>query len=64
MSKSIGGDVVKRKGFECESSARDFASKVNGVVKFSPLPDYMSMISYWVVEYVGDEVDNERKEKV
>lgn len=42
---------MKRKGFECEYSANEFAKKVGGKVKFSPIPDYMGMIPYWVVEW-------------
>ena len=40
-----------RKGFETEVAAKRFAEKVNGTVKFTPLPDYMGMIPYWRVEY-------------
>ena len=36
-------------GFECQCHAEKFAEKVNGKVKFSPLPDYMRMIPYWIV---------------
>lgn len=36
-------------GFDCQYLAEEFAEKVNGKVKFSPLPDYMGMIAYWVV---------------
>ena len=38
-------------GFECESLAKKYAEKVGGVVKFSPLPDYMGMIEYWIVTW-------------
>lgn len=34
------------KGFESEYEANKFAEKVNGEIKFSPLPDYMGMIPY------------------
>ena len=36
-------------GFDCQYQAEEFAAKVRGKVKFSPLPDYMGMIAYWVV---------------
>ena len=39
------------KGFDSEHKAKEFAERVNGEVKFSPLPDYMGMIPYWKVEY-------------
>ena len=52
---------MKRKGFETEYSARKFAEKVNGTVKYTPLPDYMGVIDYWNVYYKGDnENDNKR----
>ena len=38
-------------GFEVEAWAKKFAEKVHGTVKFSPLPDYMGMIAYWVVTW-------------
>ena len=44
-------DMTNRKGFECEHNANEFAQKVEGTVKFSPLPDYMGMIPYWVVTW-------------
>lgn len=52
---------MKRKGFENEFAARKFAREVNGIVKFTPLPDYMGMINYWTVEY---RIDNKRKEVI
>ncbi len=45
---------MKRKGFETEYVARKFSENVGGTVKFSPLPDYMGMIPYWVVEWNED----------
>ena len=42
---------MKRKGFESEHAAKEFAAKVSGTVRFSPLPDYMGMIPYWTVEW-------------
>ena len=38
-------------GFDYQEQAEEFAKKVNGEVKFSPLPDYMRMIPYWVVTW-------------
>lgn len=38
-------------GFEVEAWAEKFAEKMHGTVKFSPLPDYMRMIPYWIVEW-------------
>lgn len=52
---------MKRKGFENEFAARKFAREVNGDVKFTPLPNYMGMISYWIVEY---QIDNKRREDI
>ncbi len=46
-----------RKGFSTESAAKKFAEQVGGEVEFSPLPDYMDMIPYWVVEWKGDSDD-------
>lgn len=43
--------MTKRKGFEAEHSANEFAKKVNGEVKFTPIPDYMGMIPYWTVTW-------------
>lgn len=43
--------MTNRKGFESEYSASEFAKKVDGTVKFFPLPDYMGMIPYWVVTW-------------
>lgn len=45
---------MNRKGFENEYSANLFAEKVGGEVKFSPLPDYMGVIPYWVVVWEGE----------
>ena len=42
---------MKRKGFESEHAANEFAAKVGGTVRFSPLPDYNGMIPYWTVEW-------------
>ena len=44
-------DRMKRKGFESEHAANEFAAKVGGTVRFSPLPDYNGMIPYWTVEW-------------
>lgn len=49
--------MEKRKGFETEYAANEFAKKVGGVVEFKPLPDYMRMIPYWVVKWT----DNKEK---
>ena len=38
-------------GFDCQYLAEEFAKKVKGKVKFSPLPDYMGMIAYWTVTW-------------
>lgn len=43
--------MKKKKGFESEAAAAKFAAKVGGTVRFAPLPDYMSMTPYWVVEW-------------
>lgn len=42
---------MKRKGFDSEYAAQSFAAKVNGTVRFSPLPGYMGMEPYWTVEW-------------
>ena len=40
-----------RKTFNTEESAREFAKKVNGTVKFVGLPNYMWVDYVWVVEW-------------
>lgn len=47
------GGMKNRKGFESEYGANEFAKKVKGTVKFSPLPDYMGMIPYLIVTWEG-----------
>lgn len=42
-----------KKCFETEEKARKFAEKVNGTVKQKFLPDYMSVIEVWVVEWAN-----------
>ena len=42
-----------RKCFETEEKARKFAEEVNGTVKQKFLPDYMSVIEVWVVEWAN-----------
>lgn len=39
------------KTFETEESAQTFADKVNGKVRMVQLPDYMSVIIIYTVEY-------------
>lgn len=39
------------KTFESEELAQSFANKVNGKVKMVQLPDYMSVIIIYTVEY-------------
>ena len=42
---------MKQKVFETEYEAKRFAENVNGTVKMSWLPDYMSTITIWIVEF-------------
>ena len=42
---------TKRKCFDNEYLANEFAKSVNGRVEFRPLPDYMGVIPNWVVYY-------------
>lgn len=42
---------MKRKGFDSEQAANKFAAEVNGKVRMIQLPDYMSVIIRWVVEW-------------
>jgi len=42
---------MKRKGFETEQAAQHFASQVGGTIRFAPLPGYMGMEPYWIVEW-------------
>lgn len=44
-------DETKQKGFDCQYLAEKFAKQVGGTVKFSPLPDYMGMIPFWIVTW-------------
>lgn len=43
--------MKKKKVFDDEESANRFAEKVNGIVRASYLPDYMSVIAIWIVEW-------------
>lgn len=43
--------MKKKKVFNNEYSANEFAKKVNGTVRVSYLPDYMSVITIWIVEW-------------
>lgn len=42
-----------KKVFDFEESAKEFAKEVNGTVKQTVLPDYMSVDIIYVVEYDG-----------
>lgn len=42
---------MQKKIFECEGLAREFAKKVNGTVRFSCLPGYMTTTAIWIVEW-------------
>lgn len=46
---------MKRKVFETETKAKEFAKTVNGTVRISYLPDYMAVITIYVVEWEGEE---------
>ena len=43
--------MKKRKLFETESKANEWAVKVNGMVKIRDLPDYNSVITVYIVEW-------------
>ena len=51
MKIHYNNDGTMWTGFEVEAWAKKFAEKVNGTVKFSPIPDYMGMINYWIVTW-------------
>lgn len=51
MSIHHKSDGTAWAGFDCQYKAEEFAAKVRGKVKFSPLPDYMGMIAYWIVTW-------------
>ena len=42
-------DGTRWAGFDTQFKAEEYAAKVRGKVKFSPLPDYVGMIAYWIV---------------
>ena len=42
---------MKKKIFETEQAAKHFAAQVGGTVTISFLPDYMSVITIYVVTY-------------
>ena len=42
---------MKRKTFETEYAATEWAAKVNGTVKLLDLPDYNGVITVYVVEW-------------
>ena len=44
---------MKSKIFSTEEKAKEFAKKVNGIVKMKDLPDYMRVLTVWVVEWKG-----------
>lgn len=51
MKVHYNNDGTVWAGFDCQDLAEKFAEKVHGKVKFSPLPDYMGMIPYWIVTW-------------
>lgn len=42
---------MNKKYFETEYQANEFATKVNGNVRMSQLPGYMSVEIVWIVEW-------------
>ena len=50
-----------KKIFETEYAAKKFAEKVNGTVKMSWLPDYMTTITIWIVEWGGNDEEKRRE---
>ena len=44
---------MKHKIFTTEYEAKKFSKKVSGSIKLKDLPDYMGVITIWVVEWKG-----------